>query len=100
MTAARRPPTPAAEPHEGAARLTRDQVSAINRFPDDNPNPVMRIDADGHLIYANPASAPILGTLGVSVGDPMPPSTTVRFDAVMPDRGFVEFVADSRTYAV
>ena len=56
------------EPHEGAARLTTDQVSAINRFPDDNPNPVMRIDADGHLIYANPASAPILRTIGVSLG--------------------------------
>ena len=100
MTAASRPPTPADEPHEGAARLTRDQVSAINRFPDDNPNPVMRIDADGHLIYANPASAPILGTLGVSVGDPVPADTLARFDVVAPARGYVEFVADSRTYAV
>ena len=49
-----RPPAPADEPHEGAARLTGDQVSAISRFPDDNPNPVMRVDADGHLIYAQP----------------------------------------------
>ena len=98
--AARVPSTPADEPHEGAARLTGEQVSAINRFPDDNPNPVMRIDADGHLIYANPASAPILRTLGVRVGDPMPDATTMRFDAVAPDHGFVEFVADSRTYAV
>lgn len=94
------PPLPANEPHEGAARLTGEQVSAINRFPDDNPNPVMRIDADGHLIYANPASAPILRTLAVSVGDPMPAATIARFEAVAPERGFVEFVADSRTYAV
>jgi hypothetical protein len=61
------PPASANEPHDGAARLTTEQVSAINRFPDDNPNPVMRIDADGHLIYANPASMPILRTIGVSV---------------------------------
>jgi len=94
-------PSPGAdEPHEGAARLTSDQVSAINRFPDDNPNPVMRIDADGHLIYANPASRPILGTLGVSVGEAMPLDTIARFDDVARRRGFVEFVADSRTYAV
>jgi len=88
------------EPHEGAARLTSDQVSAISRFPDDNPNPVMRIDADGHLIYANPSSSPILRTLDVRVGDPMPAATVARFDAVAPEHGFVEFVADNRTYAV
>ncbi len=94
------PPLPANEPHEGAARLTGEQVSAINRFPDDNPNPVMRIDADGHLIYANPASAPILRTLAVSVGEPMPAETIARFEAAAPGRGFVEFVVDSRTFAV
>ena len=70
--AARVPPASAHEPHEGAARLTSEQVSAINRFPDDNPNPVMRIDTDGHLIYANPASTAILRTIGVSVGDALP----------------------------
>jgi class 3 adenylate cyclase len=95
-----RPPTSADAPHPGAARLTTEQVSAINRFPDDNPNPVMRIDADGHLIYANPASAAILRTLGVRVGDPVPAETIARLDAVAPARGFVEVVADSRTYAV
>jgi class 3 adenylate cyclase len=98
--AARVTPISANEPHEGAARLTSDQVSAINRFPDDNPNPVMRIDADGHLIYANPSSSPILRSLDVSVGDPMPDETVARFEAVAPEHGFVEFVADNRTYAV
>lgn len=94
------PPTGAHEPHEGAARLTGEQVSAINRFPDDNPNPVMRIDADGHLIYANPASAPVLEALGVALGDQLPAEAVARFEAVAPARGFVEFVSDSRTYAV
>ncbi len=94
------PPAPANEPHEGAPRLTTEQVSAINRFPDDNPNPVLRIDADGHLIYANPASAPILRAIGVAVGELVPPETLARFDAVAPEHGFVEFVADSRTFAV
>jgi class 3 adenylate cyclase len=94
------PSVPANEPHEGAARLTGEQVSAINRFPDDNPNPVMRIDADGHLIYANPASTPILRTLGISVGGVMPAEAIARFDAAAPGRGFVEFVVENRTYAV
>jgi class 3 adenylate cyclase len=98
--AARLPSNPADEPHVGAARLTSDQVSAINRFPDDNPNPVMRVDADGHLIYANPASAPILRTLGIDVGEEMPAAALAEFAAVAPEGGFVEVVANNRTYAV
>ena len=94
------PPKSANEPQEGAPRLTAEQVTAINRFPDDNPNPVMRIDADGHLIYANPASTPILRTMGAAVGKDVPPEVLARFDAVAPERGFVEFVADRRTFAV
>jgi class 3 adenylate cyclase len=95
-----RPPDSADGPRERAPRLTAEQVTAINRFPDDNPNPVMRIDASGHLIYANPASNPILRTIGVSVGEDVPSDVLARFDAVAAERGFVEVVADRRTFAV
>jgi class 3 adenylate cyclase len=90
----------ARRPHVGTPDLTGEQISAINRFPEDNPNPVMRIDDDGHLIYANPASAPVLKALAVAVGDRLPGDVLARFEAVAPARGFIEFVADSRTYAV
>jgi class 3 adenylate cyclase len=86
--------------HVDAAMFTSDQVQAINRFPDDNPNPVLRIDPDGHLLYANPASAPILRTLNARVGQALPGDVLARFDAVLPTRGFVEVVADNRTYAI
>jgi len=88
------------EPHEGAARLTNEQLSEINRFPDDNPNPVMRIDADGHLIYANHASNGVLKALGIAVGDVLPTDVVGRFEAVAPSHGYLEFVWDSRTFAV
>ena len=88
------------EPHEGASRLTGEQIGAIIRFPDDNPNPVMRLDGDGHVIYANPASLPILRTIGVGMGEQMPAAVISRFEAAAPGRDFVEFVADRRTYAV
>ena len=97
---ARVPPESAEEPHDGAARLTGEQVIAINRFPDDNPNPVMRIDADGHLIYANPASEPVLKSIGVAVGQRLPAEVVARLDAVAETRGYIEFVWQSRTYAV
>jgi hypothetical protein len=97
---ARRSPNSNGAAGEGVARLTGAQVSAINRFPDDNPNPVMRVDAGGCLIYANPASAPILRTLGIAVGDDVPAAALARLEAAASSRSFVEFVADSRTYAV
>lgn len=94
------PLAPADAPHDGSARLSSDMVQAINRFPDDNPNPVMRYDADGHLIYANPASAPVLQALGARVGDRLPTEAIARFDAVAPERGFVDLTWQNRTYAV
>ncbi len=91
---------PVDEPHEGAASLTAAQMDAINRFPEGNPNPVLRFDADGHLIYANPASEGVLRALGVAVGDRLAGEVVDRFAAVAPDHGFLEFVADGRTWAV
>lgn len=87
-------------PHAGGALLTGAQLSAINRFPDDNPNPVLRFDGDGHLIYANPASARVLKALNVAVGEELSPEALARFEAASSAHEFVELVADSRTYAV
>jgi class 3 adenylate cyclase len=87
-------------PHAGAARLTGEMISAIDRFPDDNPNPVMRIDADGHLVYANPASAGVVLAMGATVGAQVPAEILARLEAVAPMRGSVEFVWDNRTYAI
>ncbi|MEX0625542.1 MAG: hypothetical protein WD402_03255, partial [Chloroflexota bacterium] len=40
--------------------LTGQQIETINRFPNQNPNPVMRVSRDGEFTYANLASAPIM----------------------------------------
>jgi class 3 adenylate cyclase len=98
--AAPTPPSRALEPHPDVVHLTGAQISAINRFPDDNPNPVMRFDRDGMLIYANPASSSILEAIGIAVGEPLPVDVRARLEAAADVRGFVEFVADSRTYAI
>jgi len=88
------------QPREGGASLSGAQISAINRFPDDNPNPVLRVDDDGHLIYANPASAAVLKAFGVTVGDRVPPETMARLAAVGVERGSLELLVDHRTYEV
>ncbi len=42
------------------------------RFPAENPEPVMRIDHLGHLLYANRASAPILNHWKLRLGSQVP----------------------------
>jgi hypothetical protein len=96
----RAPGSPADEPHPGAAQLTPSFLGEINRFPDDNPNPVMRVDVDGHLIYANPASRAVLNAMAASVGDVLSAEILARFEAVVPSGGFVELRWENRTYAV
>jgi class 3 adenylate cyclase len=48
-------------------------LKALDKFPDQNPNPVLRVTRDGRLAYANPASALVRKGLGIEVGDPLPP---------------------------
>jgi class 3 adenylate cyclase len=86
--------------HAGNAVLSGAQISAINRFPDDNPNPVMRVDLDGHLIYANPASAGVQRAIGAGVGERVPAEILARCQEAAAMRGFLELRSDNRTYAV
>jgi adenylate cyclase len=48
--------------------LLEREIEAINRFPGQNPHPVMRMTEDGTLTYANNAAAPIVAAWGAAVG--------------------------------
>ena len=45
---------------------------AINKFPDKNPNPVMRIDKNGELNYFNDASNYIIQNWGIGLNETIP----------------------------
>ncbi|MFZ1729175.1 MAG: PAS domain S-box protein [Bacteroidota bacterium] len=47
-------------------------VEKSELFPQNSPFPVLRVHSDGTLLYANPASAPLLGFWGCQVGDRLP----------------------------
>jgi len=49
-------------------QLLEREIEAINRFPGQNPNPVLRVTTDGRLLYANASSEPITSALGLAVG--------------------------------
>jgi class 3 adenylate cyclase len=84
----------------GDPGLFGEQVAAVERFPDDNPNPVMRVDGDGRLMYANPASEPILAAWEVGVGAAIGPSVLADLDRAATERGFVEVGWKGRIYAI
>jgi len=49
-----------------------DPISESNElanFPDENPNPVMRLSKQGRLLYANRASEPLLQSWNQRLGD-------------------------------
>jgi diguanylate cyclase (GGDEF)-like protein len=49
-------------------------LKSLARFPDENSQPVLRVDAEGRLLYANKASAPLLGFWHIAIGDVLPQS--------------------------
>ena len=53
-------------------KQVRDDVSMISRFPEENPNPVMGILANGELLYANPAATEMLEEMGWREGASLP----------------------------
>jgi class 3 adenylate cyclase len=67
---------PVAIPEFGFTNVYGTDVTAlhaINKFPDENPNPVLRVSRSGALTYANPASAVVQQAFGLAVGEPLPP---------------------------
>jgi class 3 adenylate cyclase len=60
-------------------------VHAINKFPDENPNPVLRVSRAGLLVYANPASAVVRQAFGVEVGQRLPAELLGRVRAIVDD---------------
>ena len=55
---------------QAALREALERAVWLARFPDENPNPVLRASADGTMLYCNSASAEILGW-GCEVGKPL-----------------------------
>lgn len=77
-------------------------VAGMGLFPGQNPHPVMRMDADGVLVYANDASAPLRAAWAVQVGERLSPTVAraLREAAAVDPAGRVEVEHGGRTYEV
>ncbi|MGO9020200.1 MAG: PAS domain S-box protein [Syntrophobacteraceae bacterium] len=65
----------------GFSKVTRDiterqqlleKIESLARFPDENPNPILRVSSDGKLLYASKSSALLLKSLGCKPGETLP----------------------------
>ena len=60
-------------------------AKVVERFPDRNPNPVLRMTPEGRLKYANAASRPITTALQIEIGDPLPAALYAALSACLVD---------------
>src|SRR5512139_771905 len=56
---------------EEALGQAHERAIWLARFPEENPNPVVRVSADGQVLYRNPAAAELPGW-ACEVGKPLP----------------------------
>jgi class 3 adenylate cyclase len=82
--------------------LLEREIEAINRFPGENPNPVLRMGLDGRLTYANDSAAPIVAAWGASIGELLPGEVVraLREAAAVDPAGRVEITNDGRTFEI
>ena len=81
-------------------RLLETQIQAINRFPDQNPNPVLRVALDARMTYANASSAPVRRALGAEVGDSVAPELFDRLLKAATSGAAIEVRDGLRVYSL
>jgi PAS domain S-box-containing protein len=83
-------------------REAEAEIRSLARFPAENPNPVLRLSAEGRVLFANAASEAVLHLWGIPVGDQAPPPwpDTVRQSLVNRSGSPIELACGGRTYLV
>jgi hypothetical protein len=73
---------------------------AIEKLPNQNPNPVLRLSRSGRMTYANPASVLVRKALGAEIGDELDPALFARIVPASEDSAdpTMEVVADGTIY--
>ena len=82
--------------------LLEREIEAINRFPGENPNPVLRMTEDGRLTYANDSARPIVAAWRSSIGEVLPAEVVraLRESSASEPSDRVEVTYQGRTFAI
>lgn len=80
--------------------LQLKEITAISRFPEVSPLPVMRVDLSGKLTYANPASAPLIKAWGLALEDHIPQNLLVKIRWAANRKATFSQAADDKLFKV
>ncbi len=75
-------------------KASEEAVKSVAKFPDENPNPVLRIGTDGKVLYANDSSQPLLETWATARGSRVPSSVAETVDTVFAAKASRELEVD------
>ena len=64
-------------------KKAENEIRNISRFPDENPNPVFRVEANGTITYANRACQPLMKIRGIGVGQSAPQELKKNIDSAL-----------------
>jgi len=83
-------------------REAEREIKGLARFAGESPSPILRVNRDGVIGYANPASAALLAALGTAPGRGLPPDWAAEIAAVLDGGEAREREADlgDQVYAV
>ncbi len=83
-------------------KRAQEENSSISKFPDENPNPILRLSKDGTILYHNQASAPLLNLwdcrAGESISGPWCPIVEQAFQSGEPQQ--TEVTVGERIYSL
>jgi len=82
------------------AEVEREQLA---KFPDENPSPILRLDAQGTILYANAASRSLLNFWGCRVSEQAPPEWQARIRALLRAPApalMLDVVVEQEVYAI
>ena len=75
-------------------RSAEQRIRDLARFPDENPNPVMRINSDGRLLYFNSPSKEIIDHWQTGLNRPVPDWLANLVQKGLHDNGALELEID------
>jgi PAS domain S-box-containing protein len=83
-------------------KRAQQEIESLAKFPEENPNPTLRMRRDGIIIYANPSSKYLLAAWSCSVGDLIPVHLRDRLAKSVAEQesATVEETYNSRVYSL
>ncbi len=83
-------------------KRAQEEIASLSKFPDENPNPILRLSQDGTILYHNKASAPLLNLwdcrAGESISGPWCPIVEQAFQSGEPQQ--TEVTVGERMYSL